>query len=212
MAFYLHIGIYLLVLPAAIVGLPSQDINIDHNILEAEPEAKLLSRLLEAQRQKMVAPEAADMEKKEGKETVEKIDVDKTKIDITVGNELVERHIQDCKKRYEIIVMNHGDRHQKPKTCYLRFMDDTLYASACLGRTDMPNEAFTMTNEVVDKDFLSDDGPDSVCRHIPMYNTKVVEQEETSSKRGLNVSKKWCTSCAFECNGWWNCPFVCRSC
>ncbi|KAK3576704.1 hypothetical protein CHS0354_024318 [Potamilus streckersoni] len=208
---YIHIGICMLFLPTTLAGLLNQDTNNDANSPEADSEARHLSSLLQAERRKLIAPEAAEMEQRNEKETVEKIDAAKTKIDITKGNELIERHIQDCEKRYEIIVMNNSERHKRPKTCYLRYMDNTLYASECLGRADTPKEAFTIADQIVDKDFLSEDGPDSVCRHIPMYNTKVVEQEETSTKRGLNVSKK-CVSCAFECKGWWNCPFVCRPC
>ncbi|KAL3856205.1 hypothetical protein ACJMK2_010982 [Sinanodonta woodiana] len=210
---YLLVGICMLVLPTSLgLGL---DANIDKNSDNAESEIRLLSKILEAKKEKMVAPEASEMELREEKETVEKIDDDRTKIDLTEENELVEEHIQDCKNRYEIIIMKESERHKRPMTCYLRKMDDALYSSACLGTKNMPSKAFIVLDEVVDKDFLSQDGPDSVCRGRPMFNTVTVDdvnRDDTSSRRGLDVSKKRCTSCRFECHGWWNCPWVCRSC
>ncbi|KAL3856206.1 hypothetical protein ACJMK2_010983 [Sinanodonta woodiana] len=210
---YLFVGICMLVVPTSLaLGL---DANIDKNSQDAESEIRLLSRILEAKKEKMASPETSEMELREEKETVEKIDDDRTKIDLTDGNELVEEHIRDCKNRYEIIIMKESERHQRPMTCYLRKMDDALYSSACLGTKNMPSKAFTVLDEIVDKDFLSQDGPDSVCRVRPMFNTATVDnvnRGDTSSRRGLDVSKKTCTSCGFVCNGWWNCPWVCRDC
>ncbi|KAL3856201.1 hypothetical protein ACJMK2_010978 [Sinanodonta woodiana] len=209
---YLFVGICMLVVPTSLVlGLDS---NMDKNNQEAELEARLISRILEAKKEKM-APEASEMELREEKETVEKIDGDRTKIDVTVGKELVEEHLRDCKKRYEIIIMKESERHQRPMTCYLRKMDDALYSSACLGTKNMPSKAFTVVDEIVDKDFLSQDGPDSVCRGLPMFNTvndNDANKDDTSQRRGLEVSKKTCTKCYIDCNGWWNCYWKCRDC
>ncbi|KAL3856204.1 hypothetical protein ACJMK2_010981, partial [Sinanodonta woodiana] len=133
--------------------------------------------------------EAAE-ELREEKETVEKIDDDRTKIVLTEENELVEENIQDCKNRYEIIIMKESERHKRPMTCYLRKMDDALYSSACLGTKNMPFKAFTIADEVVDKDFLSQDGPDSVCRYLPMFTTKNVNDVNKDGFAKTDIIKR----------------------
>ncbi|KAK3576705.1 hypothetical protein CHS0354_024319 [Potamilus streckersoni] len=239
---YLAIGICILAIPSTRAGLLGRDINVDQdsmpgedmNINQDDQEAKinerLLSRLLEKERQNLAAPEAGDTpdikaapeEDGEVRETIEKFDGDRSKVDISVGNELIEQHLRDCDKRYEIIVMSEDDANERKRSCYLHKMDDKLYNFVCLGIGEKPHQTYNIGVELEDKTFLSEDGPDRVCRYIPMFlistaddidvykdesplEREIKESDETKSKicrkKCLTDCKTWkCNkSCRIEC-------------
>ncbi|KAK3581738.1 hypothetical protein CHS0354_000122 [Potamilus streckersoni] len=113
---------------------------------------------------------------------------------INLDNEVLENRITDCEKRREIIVM--GDDSTGTGVCYLHQMNDEYYQALCLG-TGQVNQVYSIKVEITNKDFLSQNGPDSVCRNRPMYFITFVKDLDPNAtekpKKGkfLNVYLIW---------------------
>ncbi|KAL3856369.1 hypothetical protein ACJMK2_011137 [Sinanodonta woodiana] len=187
---YLAFGICMLVMHQTRASLLGRAMNLDQDTMlgedinnyrddqETNIDERRLSRLLEEEKQNVEAPEAGHNlaikmvnpeDDDEVRETIEKLDGQRSKVDISVGNKLIEEHLRDCEKGQEIIVMSKDDANERQRSCYLHKMDEKLYNFVCLGIGEKPHQTYSIGVELKNKEFLSRDGPESVCRDIPMF-------------------------------------------
>ncbi|KAK3588230.1 hypothetical protein CHS0354_035049 [Potamilus streckersoni] len=174
-------------------------------------QARLLSRLLEVEKQNIAAPEeTVDVqnelaeERGKEKETVYKVEDKGNIIDISVGDQLIEQHIQDCEQRYEMILLNDDVLNVRPKACYLHKMEDKLYDFACKGKGERPYQTYYIGKEVVNKEIVPEDGPVSVCRNLPMFEifpANGFDQANYPSVRELKTSKRCIVRCCSKVLG-----------
>ncbi|KAK3606562.1 hypothetical protein CHS0354_041524 [Potamilus streckersoni] len=161
-------------------------------------EQRLMSKLLQPKREKETAETELDTKSDDGLEVSVKDEGNGTRqIDIKNDGQEIERIVQACQSKHEIVIMK-TEGQDTPGKCYIHKMGEKQYETDCNGSGEKFERKYDIASEIEDKAFLSHIEGAEVCLERPTFELilaaeKIQEIEDNDKKTG--VSKKWFCNC-----------------
>ncbi|KAK3601693.1 hypothetical protein CHS0354_016051 [Potamilus streckersoni] len=128
-------------------------------------------------------------------------------LDIKLQGENVERIIQDCNIKYEVIMMK-VQENRAVKVCYLNRMDDLQYEASCKENGGEVDTKYKIGSQIQDKTLLSTIEGARECLERPTYDLIPISvKAEKRHDRIRMLAQRQCsclsiTLCSTYCGHW----------